>query len=222
VRTRVKICCIASIAEAELAIRHGAEALGLVAAMPSGPGPIDDAAIAAIAARVPPPISTFLLTSETTADAIADHVRRTGPTTVQIVSHIDPAVSAKVAALLPVTRRVQVIHVEDARALDLIPLYAPYIHAFLLDSGRPGLEVPELGGTGRMHDWEISASFVRQSSRPVFLAGGLNAHNVAEAVRTVRPYGLDLCSALRTNGALDVDKLMAFMQAVAKADRAWG
>ncbi|GGI67864.1 N-(5'-phosphoribosyl)anthranilate isomerase [Polymorphobacter multimanifer] len=219
-RTRIKICCIASPEEAELAIAAGADALGLVAAMPSGPGPISDDMIARVAAQVPPPVATFLLTNETSAEAIADHVRRTGPTAVQVVNHIAPLEAARLAKLVPATRRVQVIHVEDAGALDLIDAYAPHVHAFLLDSGRPGLAVPELGGTGRVHDWDVSASFVVRSKRPVFLAGGLNAGNVGDAIAKVRPYGLDLCSALRTNGALDAGKLQAFIDAVARADMA--
>ncbi len=219
-RTRVKICCIATPEEADMAIAHGADALGLVGAMPSGPGPIADAEIARIAAAAPPPVATFLLTSEVTAGDIAAHVRQTGANTVQIVNHIDPGEALRLAEYLPATRRVQVIHVEDRSALDLVDLYAPHVHAFLLDSGRPSLEVPELGGTGRVHDWAISAEFVRLSPRPVFLAGGLNAANAEDAIRTVGPYALDLCSSVRTDGVLDSGKLRAFMQAVRQADRA--
>ncbi|MDO8032330.1 phosphoribosylanthranilate isomerase [Janthinobacterium sp. SUN128] len=219
-RTRIKICCIASIDEAQLAIAAGADALGLVAAMPSGPGPIPDARIAQIAAWTPPPVATFLLTSETTAQAIAEHVRATQPSTVQIVSHIDPGEVAQLARLLPHVRRVQVIHVEGPEALALIPAYAPHVHAFLLDSGRPGAAVPELGGTGRTHDWSVSARFVRASPRPVFLAGGLDDTNVADALRQVRPYGIDLCSRVRTDGKLDVMKLALLMAAVRDVDAA--
>ncbi|NVI84427.1 phosphoribosylanthranilate isomerase [Janthinobacterium sp. BJB401] len=219
-RTRIKICCIASIDEAQLAIAAGADALGLVAAMPSGPGPIPDARIAQIAAWTPPPVATFLLTSETTAQAIAEHVRATQPSTVQIVGHIDPGEVEKLARLLPHVRRVQVIHVEGPQALDLIPAYAPHVHAFLLDSGRPGALVPELGGTGRTHDWSVSARFVRASPRPVFLAGGLDDTNVADALRQVRPYGIDLCSRVRTDGKLDVMKLALLMAAVRDVDAA--
>ena len=219
-RTRIKICCIASIDEAQLAIAAGADALGLVAAMPSGPGPIPDARIAQIAAWTPPPVATFLLTSETTAAAIAEHVRATQPSTVQIVDHIDPGEVAQLARLMPHVRRVQVIHVEGPEALALIPAYAPHVHAFLLDSGRPGAPVPELGGTGSTHDWSVSARFVRASPRPVFLAGGLDASNVMEALRQVRPYGIDLCSRVRTDGQLDVMKLALLMAAVRDADAA--
>jgi phosphoribosylanthranilate isomerase len=219
-RTRIKVCCIASPEEARLAIAAGADALGLVARMPSGPGPISDEQIAAVTAMAPPPIATFLLTSETTADAISAHVRRTRPNTVQVVSHIAPEESARLAELEPQVRRVQVIHVEDRSALALIPRYAPHVHAFLLDSGRPNAAVAELGGTGRAHDWAISAEFVRASPHPVFLAGGLDASNVGQAIRQVRPFGLDLCSKVRTEGRLDAARLAAFVAAVRLADQA--
>ena len=219
-RTRVKICCIASIAEARVAISAGTDALGLVGQMPSGPGPIADAEIARIAAFAPPPVATFLLTSETTAEAIAAHVRRTGAAVVQVVTPIDPREAARLAELIPQLRRVQVVHVEGDEALDLIPAYAPFVHAFLLDSGRPGRAVPEFGGTGRAHDWSISAAFVRASPVPVFLAGGLTASNVGDAIRRVRPFGVDLCSGVRTDDQLDRHKLGDFMRAVATADAA--
>jgi phosphoribosylanthranilate isomerase len=210
-RTRVKVCCISSVAEAKLAISLGADALGLVGAMPSGPGPIDDDLIAEIVASVPPPVATFLLTSETRAEAIAAHVLRVGASTVQIVSHIDPVEAARLPGLIPQIRRVQVIHVEGEDALGLIKAYAPHNHAFLLDSGRPSAPTPELGGTGRVHDWRVSTAFVKASPLPVFLAGGLNAANVAEAIRQVGPFGVDLCSGVRSPVDLDQDKLAAFM-----------
>ena len=217
-RTRVKICCIASSAEAAMAMRHGADALGLVASMPSGPGTIDDEMISRVAAGVPPPVATFLLTSKITATKISAHIERTRPTAVQIVSHIEPAESAALAGLQPSVKRVQVIHVESHACLALIPLYSPFVDAFLLDSGRPGAVVPELGGTGRAHDWEISRHFVEQSDLPVFLAGGLTAANVEAAIRTVRPFGVDLCSGVRTGGALDERKLSSFFHALYSAD----
>jgi len=217
-RTRIKICCIASVEEARMAIEAGADALGLVGPMPSGAGMIPDATISEVARTVPPPISTFLLTSERTAADIAAHIRRTNPTTVQIVSHIEPEESARLAELEPQVRRVQVIHVEGPSALDLIPVYGPHVHAFLLDSGRPAAATPEFGGTGRTHDWTVSAEFVRASPRPVFLAGGLSAANAGAAILQVRPFGLDLCSGVRTHGRLDPAKLADFMLAAREAD----
>jgi len=213
-RTRAKVCCIASPDEARLAIGAGADALGLVGEMPSGPGPIDDDTARAIAAVVPPPIATFLLTSRTRGADIVDHVQYCGTNTVQVVRHIDPAQYPIIAAGLPGVRRVQVVHVEDDSALDLIQAYAAHVHAFLLDSGRPNAGVAELGGTGRAHDWQISSRFVAATDKPVFLAGGLRPDNVGRAIATVKPYGVDLCSGIRTNGALDAGKLRSFMAAV--------
>lgn len=215
-RTRVKICCISSAREAALAIAAGADALGLVSAMPTGPGPIAEPLIAAIAAAVPSPVEPILLTAEEDADGIAEQARRLGIRTVQLVRHVDPAVASALARSAPHLRLVQVVHVEDAGAVALIPAYASHVSAFLLDSGRPS--AAELGGTGRVHDWAISAEFVARSPRPVFLAGGLDARNAAEAIRRVRPYALDICSGVRTEGALDPQKLAAFMAAVRLTD----
>lgn len=201
-----------------MAVSAGADALGLVGEMPSGPGIIDDDLAREIASIAPPAVSTFLLTSRETGADIAKHVAYCGPTTVQIVRHIDPAEYETIIERLPTTRRVQVIHVEGSDAMELVRLYEPFVHAFLLDSGRPSAAVEELGGTGRSHDWSISAEIVRATSRPVFLAGGLNGSNAGAAVESVKPFGLDLCSAVRTEGRLDEHKLRQFMRAVREAD----
>ena len=219
-RTRLKVCCISSVAEAELAIRHGADALGLVGDMPSGPGIIDDDLARAIARQVPPPVETFLLTSCATPAEIVDHVAYCGTTTVQVVRHVDPAAHEMIRDRLPTTRRVQVLHVEDDSILELAAEYEPYVHAFLLDSGRPQADVVELGGTGRVHDWELSAALVAQTHRPVFLAGGLTPENVGAAVGSVTPFGVDLCSGVRTEGALDENKLARFVASLGNAGRA--
>jgi phosphoribosylanthranilate isomerase len=189
------------------AIAAGADALGLVSVMPSGGNDITDAMIAKIAELAPPPVATVLLTAETKADAISAHIRATNPTAVQIVAHIEPTESARLARLEPHVRRIQAIHVTGEEALDFVDVYSPHIHAFLLDSGRPGEKIPVLGGTGRTHNWAVSSRFVQESTRPVFLAGGLTTENVGDAIRQVRPFGVDLCSAVRTNGQLDAQKL---------------
>jgi phosphoribosylanthranilate isomerase len=213
---RIKICCIASVAEAQLAIHHGASALGLVSAMPSGPGPIAEELIAAIAAQIPPPIATFLLTSLQDADAVIEQQRRCGCNTLQLVDTFPIHGYAKLRRALPGVRVVQVIHVLDEASVAEAVAVAPHVDALLLDSGNPALAVKELGGTGRTHDWELSRQIVAAVARPVFLAGGLHAENVAAAIRAVRPFGIDVCSGVRTAGALDPTRLAAFMQAVAQ------
>jgi phosphoribosylanthranilate isomerase len=207
---RVKICCIMSVEEGRLAVAAGASALGLVAKMPSGPGVIEDALIAEIAASVPPPIATFLLTSETDADAIVDHLRRCGTNTVQLVDQVEDRTYAVIRRTLPQVKIVQVLHVADEDVVAAARDLASRVDAFLLDSGNPRLAIKELGGTGRVHDWDLSRRVIDTVDRPVFLAGGLKPENAAEAIRRVRPFGLDLCSGVRTDGRLDTGKLAAF------------
>ncbi len=215
---RVKICCIASVEEARLAVAHGAAAIGLVSRMPSGPGPIDDATIAAVARAAPPPVATFLLTCETAAEALIDQARRLAPTALQLVDAVaGPSVYAALRAALPHLKLVQVIHVRGAASVDEARAAAAHVDALLLDSGNPEAALKELGGTGRVHDWALSRRIVETAGVPVFLAGGLRAGNVGEAIRAVRPFGVDLCTGVRTAGALDDDKLASFMAAVRAA-----
>ncbi|MEO1075890.1 MAG: phosphoribosylanthranilate isomerase [Bacteroidota bacterium] len=213
-RPRIKICCIGSVEEARLAIEHGASALGLVSAMPSGPGVISEALIADIASTVTPPIGTFLLTSSTDATRIAAQARQCRVNTLQLVDAVEPATYTYLRTVLPATKLVQVIHVESEANVAEAARVAPHVDALLLDSGRPSAAIPELGGTGRTHDWSLSRRIVETVDTPVFLAGGLRASNVGEAIRAVRPFGIDLCSGVRTDGALDPVKLVAFFKAV--------
>lgn len=216
-RTRVKICCMASLDEARQAIDAGADALGLVGAMPSGPGPIPDELIARVARAVPPPVATFLLTSAVEPAAIVDHARRCRTGTLQLVDRIAPEAYPVLRGQLPATKLVQVIHVEDESAIEQARALAPLVDALLLDSGRPNAAIRVLGGTGMVHDWAISRRIVETVDRPVFLAGGLNAANVGQAIVAVRPFAVDLCTGVRTDGRLDPAKLHAFMAAVRAA-----
>lgn len=210
---RVKICCIQNEQEATDAISFGASAIGLVGEMPSGPGPIADDEILAIAKTVPPPIATFLLTSRQTTSGIIDHYHRTKTNTIQIVDELIEGDYVFLRDALPHIKLVQVIHVTGEESVDEAVELAEHVDAILLDSGNPKLAVKELGGTGRRHDWRLSRKIVETCGKPVFLAGGLNANNVREAVDTVQPFGLDLCSGVRTEGKLDLQKLEAFFNA---------
>jgi phosphoribosylanthranilate isomerase len=213
-RTRIKICCISSIEEAKLAIDHGADALGLVARMPSGPGPIPDELIAGIATHIPPPIASFLLTCEQSSKDIIAHIKRAGTNTVQIVDELTEGAYKDIRIALPNIKLVQVIHVTGEESIQQAIEIQNEIDAILLDSGNPKAAVKTLGGTGNTHNWDISRERVHAVKVPVFLAGGLNAGNVQEAIQRVQPFGVDICSGVRTNGKLDPDKLNAFMAAV--------
>jgi phosphoribosylanthranilate isomerase len=210
-KVRIKICCISSIFEALIAIELGADAIGLVGRMPSGPGPISDELIKQIAQVVPPPIATFLLTSETSASEIIKHHYRTNTNTIQIVDLLSDGTYSQIKEALPYVKIVQVIHVIDSKSVDLAIKLSESVDALLLDSGNPNLKIKELGGTGRVHNWKLSRQIRDNSKCPIFLAGGLNPDNVKQAIEEVRPYAIDICSGVRTNGALDKNKLSAFM-----------
>lgn len=216
-RTRLKVCCIADEAELRRAVAAGADALGLVGPMPSGPGSIPAARIAALARLAPPAVATFLLSAAREAEALAVEAREAGVGVLQLVDHLPPATHRALRRLAPGLKLVQVIHVEDAGALERARELAAEVDGLLLDSGRPAAPVPELGGTGRTHDWRIARAIVEAVELPVFLAGGLVPGNVGAAIRAVRPFAVDVCSGLRTAGRLDPARLAAFAAAVAAA-----
>ncbi len=202
------------------AVRLGASALGLVSEMPSGPGVIDENAIREIARRVPPGVSSFLLTSKRDPEEIADQHARLGTQVIQICDRLADGAHAELRRAVPAAKLVQVVHVTGPESVAEAVAVAPHVDGLLLDSGRPEASTKELGGTGRTHDWAISAKIRDRVDLPVFLAGGLDARNVADAVRSVAPYGVDLCSGVRTEGAIDEVKLRAFMASVRHAENA--
>ncbi len=213
-RPRVKICCISSVYEAKMAIDYGADALGLVSHMPSGPGVIDDNLISEIVKTIPPPIASFLLTCQTDPRRIIEQYQVVNTSTIQMVDRLENRAYDVLRDRLPHVKLVQVIHVIDQSSIQEAIDIAQSVDAILLDSGNPNLPIKELGGTGRTHNWALSRTIVDAVYIPVFLAGGLNDKNVREAISTVRPYGIDLCSGVRTKGKLDPHKLKAFFEAV--------
>jgi phosphoribosylanthranilate isomerase len=214
--TRVKVCCMKSIEEVWMAIDAGASAIGLVSPMPSGPGPISNERAAEIAAQVPPGIDAFLLTPLQTVEELVEQNRLVKARTLQLVDALPPGAHAELRRAMPGVKLVQVIHVVGPESVDEAVKVAPEVDAILLDSGNPALKVKVLGGTGRRHDWALSREIRERVDVPVWLAGGLNPENAREAIDTVGPFGLDLCSGLRTGEGydLDPDKLERFMAAV--------
>lgn len=199
-----------------MAIEHGASAIGLVSAMPSGPGPIPEDLIAEIAATVPPGVSSFLLTCQQDAAAIIDQQRRLRVNTIQICDRLPEGSHEELREALPGVSLVQVVHVTGPESVDEAIAVASHVDAVLLDSGNQSLAIKELGGTGRTHDWRLSRQIREAIDVPMFLAGGLNPGNVAAAIREVQPFGIDVCSGLRTEGRLDPQKLSAFFDRIDK------
>jgi phosphoribosylanthranilate isomerase len=216
--TRIKVCCISSNEEAKLAIQNGASAIGLVSEMPSGPGIIAEKQIIEIAATTPPGVSSFLLTSKQDINSIIDQQKRCGANTIQLVDTLEQGTLQDLREALPGIRIVQVIHVKGEESLNEAVALQNRVDALLLDSGSPEKAVKELGGTGRTHNWLISRRIVEAVKLPVFLAGGLKPANIFEAIQTVRPFGVDVCSGIRTEDKLDEAKLKQFCAEVRAAD----
>jgi phosphoribosylanthranilate isomerase len=210
---RIKICCISSAEEAALAIECGASAVGLVSNMPSGPGVISEDRIAEIASTIPPPVGSFLLTSKQDSEGIIAQHRRCRTNCIQLCDRLKSGSHRDLKSALAGISIIQVVHVTGVESIEEAIAVAPLVDALLLDSGNQSLAVKELGGTGRTHDWTLSRLIREQVDIPIFLAGGLSPDNVRQAIEEVGPFGLDLCSGVRTNGNLDRTKLTRFFEA---------
>jgi len=217
VTVKVKVCCIQSYREARLAIAQGASAIGLVSDMPSGPGVIPEEKIAEIETSIPSHIGSFLLTSlQEPNDIVAQH-RGCKTHTIQLCNRIDLRSYVRLRRELPETSLVQVIHVTGENAIAEAEWIAPHVDALLLDSGDPTADPKSLGGTGKRHDWKMSRRIRDSVPKPVFLAGGLSPSNVIEAIRAVQPFGVDVCTGVRSDDSLDEMKLSAFFAAITAA-----
>lgn len=212
---KLKICCIKNPHEAELAHKAGATCLGLVGAMPSGPGILSDDAIRGIIRSAPPTATCVLLSSESTPESLIAHAESVGATTVQCVRRFSARDLQVIRERALKLALIQVVHVIGEESYDYALSVAGHVNALLLDTGQVGPSAVELGGTGRVHDWRFSVRIVRESSVPIYLARGINARNIADAVAIVRPAGIDLCSALRNErDELDPRKLDEFIAAL--------
>ncbi len=197
-----------------MAVGFGAAALGLVSEMPSGPGVISEELIARIAVTVPPSVSSFLLTSKQDARSIIAQQKRCRTNTVQICDRLENGSYSQLREAMPGISLVQVVHVAGEESIEEAISVSHHVDAILLDSGNQSLAVKELGGTGRVHDWSISRRIREEIGIPLFLAGGLKAENIREAIREVQPFGVDICSGVRADGKLDESKLADFFDEI--------
>lgn len=213
---RVKICCVRTQEEAVTAVSFGAAAVGLVTSMPSGPAGLHSDAVREIVAALPPGTGSFLLTSITSVERLTELGLHTKVNTLQLWDRLRPEDYGRLRARLPGVSLVQAVHVLDDTALADAVDVAPRVDAIVLDSGNPAVPFRWEPATGRVHDWNLSRRIVDTLDRPVFLAGGITPGNVATAVQIVRPYGIDVCTGVRTNDKLDRSKLSNLFESLAK------
>lgn len=194
-----------------MAIKYGASAIGLVSEMPSGPGVIPEDLITEIALSVPKSISTFLLTSKRDTASIIEQQKRYKVNTIQLCDSLAEGDYTDFRKEIPGINIIQVIHVVDKSSVEEAISIAPLVDGLLLDSGNVKSSIKELGGTGRTHNWALSRAIVKSSQTPVWLAGGLNPENIIAAIEAVSPFGVDICSGVRSDGKLDELKLAQFV-----------
>ncbi len=217
VRVRIKVCCISSVEEATTAVRLGADALGLVSHMPSGPGVIDESLIHDIARCVPPPVATFLLTSHQDTDVIIEQQRRCRVNTLQLVDALPEGSHAKLRKALPGVSLVQVLHVRDDSTIEEARAVQHDVDALLLDSGNPDLAVKELGGTGRVHNWEVSRQLIERSTYRCFSPAASIRRMPQKRLPRHVPLASTCARAYAPTTASMPDKLAAFIEAVRQA-----
>lgn len=213
---RVKVSCLRTPEEARLAVSFGAVAIGIASGVPGSTEELEDEQIAAITACVGDDIGTFLLTALGDPGEIAAKARRCAVNTVQLWEPLAPEAYIELRRAAPGLSIAQSIHVVDERAIAQAREMAGVADALVLGSTNPEPPFRWTSPHGRTHDWTISRRIVESAQIPVILSGGLTARNVADAVRFVRPYGVEVCSSVRRNGRLEKSLLVEFLESVTR------
>lgn len=209
--TRVKVC--GNRSPADLRAARSADALGFVVASPGSRRSLAPSRAARLVARVPPFVQSVLVTRETRPRRLAALARAVPADAVQVHGLEGPREARAVRRAVG-KRLILAVGVgprDGGAARALAEELAPHADAVLLDSrGRGG----ETGGTGLVHDWRASARIARALPGPAILAGGLTPGNVAQAVRLVRPWAVDVSSGVEGPGGKSRAKVEAFLRAV--------
>jgi phosphoribosylanthranilate isomerase len=211
---RVKVSCLRSAEEARRAVSFGVEAIGVASGLPAPAQELTDEEIAVIAAAVGEEVGTFLLTGLEDVDEIVEKVRRCGVNTVQLWDVLPRDSYRKIRRALPGVSIAQSVHVTGEAAIDQAREMATVADALVLGSTNPEPPFRWSDPHGQTHDWEISRRIVKAAQVPVILSGGLTHRNVADAIRLVRPYGVEVCSGVRRAGALETSMLVQFLESL--------
>ena len=204
-RTRVKICGITDPVDARLAAQAGADAIGLVFHGPS-PRNVAPGMACSIIDALPPFVNAYAVVLDPDPqflDELIDQVPLDG---LQYHGCEAPELCARFQGPW-----IKAVPMNESGALAECQQRYPEAHGFLLDSHASG----EAGGKGKTFDW---AEIRSKDPRPLILAGGLEPGNVGEAIREVRPWGVDVSSGVEAEpGRKDPDKVRAFMREVHRA-----
>lgn len=210
----VKICGIRSIGDALAAAAAGADILGFHVELIGARTPLESENAGKIIAKLPAGVSSVMVTSITETDELIKLARATGATILQLYGDATPETILEVKKALPV-QIWKVLNLSDEGSIAEAKKYEGSADAIALDTLNKQTGV--LGGTGKTHDWNISRKIVESISIPVILAGGLNPENVAEAIKIVQPYGVDVNSGVSNpDGTKDIEKVKLFVEQARK------
>lgn len=205
---RAKICGLTRERDVDAAVDAGADAVGFVVDVPvDSPREISVQRARSLAARVPPFVTTVLVTMPESPQRAVDRVDAVGPDAVQCHGDLPPGDVAYLRSQVDA----RVLKVVDADDVEAARRYEDVADALLVDSadGDGG------GGTGVTHDWERTRDALASLDAPVILAGGLTPANVAAAIGTVEPYAVDVASGVESKGGVkDHDLVRAFVNEV--------
>ncbi len=209
---RVKVACIRNPEEARRAVSFGAAAIGMAAETAAGGPHLTQTEITEIVASIPKSIGTFLMTTRRSPVELAELARSAGVNTIQLWDVPEPEAYSHLRSAVPGISIVQSIPVVDEGAIEQAVQVSSRVDALLLDSAHRSVPVRWEEQHGRTHDWQVSRRIAEAVDVPVILSGGLTARNVADAIRAVRPYGVEVCTGVRTRGALDTTLLVQFFE----------
>jgi phosphoribosylanthranilate isomerase len=206
---RVKICGNRTIEDVLLSVNFGADAVGLIVGTKYySEDNISPVLAGELLKKIPPFVSTVLVTHLQSSGEILDIYYQVPTTTIQLHNDISIDEIKTIKQAIPYVRLIKAVHVIDESAIKNSKVFIPFVDALLLDS----LTSNRIGGTGKTHDWSISKAITSLSDIPVILAGGLNPENVIQAIEYVRPFGVDVNSGVDSlNGKKDLQKIKRFI-----------
>jgi phosphoribosylanthranilate isomerase len=191
--TRVKICGVRTVEDAVKCVAAGADAVGMLLA-PS-PRRIPAGLAREIVESLPPFVTPVIVMMPSAADEAVEAARTIRPGAIQLQGDEPPGMLADIKQAMPGIRLIKAVHVGGGREVEKARAYESVADAILLDTISPAR-----GGSGQTHDWSVSRGVVAAINKPVVLAGGLKPGNVAEAVRAVNPYAVDVSSGVEGEG----------------------
>lgn len=212
--TRVKFCGLRSQEEVELAAELGIDHVGFVGLAPRSHRDLPLETIAALVAAAPPEVETVLVTPETEAKVVEDAIARVRPDIVQLTGTREEDLLAHVARRTGIqVWQAFAPSLDPDTDLDVLLGYTAHADAIVLDAMVDGY-----GGTGDPLEWAETRRLVEAlDGFPVVLAGGLTDENVADAIRMVRPWAVDVSTGIEVDQRKDPERMTAFARAVEEA-----